>query len=156
MIGKWDTWRACYGGGFFATEMRLGMCKHHQSSTPVFMPPPACFADLAPQISSTLRSKHADYFTLVSETSSELKMVCIITSIAVLILCSLTASGSQTPYFLMSTISPVSPLIPQLVPPSACFVRSLVRFFIGFAPAFWMSVRGMTSIASATARYGHC
>ena len=56
----------------------------------------------------------------------------------------------------MSTTFPVSPSTPHELPPSACFALSLVNTRIGLAPAFWMRVRGMTSMASAMALYGHC
>merc|ERR1711964_2125 len=89
----------------------------YSSPVPGAPPPPACLAAFALQISSTLKSKHAD-------------------SIAVLILCNLTASGSQTPYSFISTSFPVSPSIPHVLPPSACLALKAVRTLTGLAPAF--------------------
>ena len=75
----------------------------------------------------------------------------LVLTIAVLMLCNFTASGSHTPYFFISAIPPVSPLMPQLLPPSACLARRSVKTRTGLLPAFWTSVRGMTSSASAIA-----
>mmetsp|Transcript_19693 Transcript_19693/g.54980 ORF Transcript_19693/g.54980 Transcript_19693/m.54980 type:complete len:330 (+) Transcript_19693:290-1279(+) len=87
--------------------------------------------------------------------SSMRSSICAL-STAVLIVCTLTASGSQMPRAFMSTTSPVSPLMPKLLPPgSQCLARSLVRVRITLAPQFWARVRGMTSIATPTALYGH-
>mmetsp|Transcript_22306 Transcript_22306/g.26832 ORF Transcript_22306/g.26832 Transcript_22306/m.26832 type:complete len:222 (+) Transcript_22306:452-1117(+) len=80
-------------------------------------------------------------------------------SIAVFIVCALTANGSHTPSSFMSDSRPVCPLIPQVQSPalpSACFALSLVKVRITLAPQFCVKVRGITSRASPTARYGHC
>mmetsp|Transcript_9827 Transcript_9827/g.18353 ORF Transcript_9827/g.18353 Transcript_9827/m.18353 type:complete len:213 (+) Transcript_9827:511-1149(+) len=81
---------------------------------------------------------------------------------AVLKVCALTWYGSQTPNVLTSTTSPVMPSIPKLqggapaAACSACLARSLVRVRMMLAPQFWARVRGMTSAAAPTERYGHC
>lgn len=58
------------------------------------------------------------------------------TSIAVLMLWSLIASGSQTPYSFISTIAPVSPFTPHELLPSACLALNSVNTRTGLFPAF--------------------
>ena len=83
-----------------------------------------------------------------------------------------TLADSYNPYAFMSTIFPVSPLIPHECSPATCFALrrnssttyylqiqsahtlSSVKTRMEFPPAFCTNVRGMTSIASAIARYG--
>mmetsp|Transcript_12217 Transcript_12217/g.44573 ORF Transcript_12217/g.44573 Transcript_12217/m.44573 type:complete len:246 (+) Transcript_12217:1563-2300(+) len=78
-------------------------------------------------------------------------------STAVLMVCTFTSYGSQIPSSCMSVISPVLPSIPYvLLFGSECFARSFVSTRITFVPQFCASVRGITSTASPTARYGHC
>ena len=82
-------------------------------------------------------------------------------SIAVLMIWALTVKGSQIPYSFMSTNSPVVPLIPQVhgLPVesvAACFARNCVKLRITETPQFCSKVRGITSMASATARKGPC
>lgn len=76
------------------------------------------------------------------------------TSTAVFNTWSLTARGSQIPKSFMSANSPVSPLIPQVVPPVACLARRAVSVRMTVAPQFCANVRGITSNAWAMARYG--
>jgi len=113
--------RKLWYGHEFRTYIGSMLCYNdnpiYSSPVPGAPPPPACLAAFALQISSTLKSKHAD-------------------SIAVLILCNLTASGSQTPYSFISTSFPVSPSIPHVLPPSACLALKAVRTLTGLAPAF--------------------
>mmetsp|Transcript_15100 Transcript_15100/g.40497 ORF Transcript_15100/g.40497 Transcript_15100/m.40497 type:complete len:218 (+) Transcript_15100:232-885(+) len=78
-------------------------------------------------------------------------------STAVLIVWTLTSSGSQTPSCVMSASSPEFPFTPQVgfcLP--ACFARSAVSTRITLPPQFSARVRGMTSSASPTAPYGIC
>jgi len=60
--------------------------------------------------------------------------------------------------FDMSSILPVLPLMPHIMPePSeaACLARNSVRTRTTSAPQFWAKVLGMTSKAPARALYGH-
>mmetsp|Transcript_5819 Transcript_5819/g.8562 ORF Transcript_5819/g.8562 Transcript_5819/m.8562 type:complete len:288 (+) Transcript_5819:801-1664(+) len=86
-------------------------------------------------------------------------------SIAVLIVCVLTLIGSHIPRSSIFASSPVIPLIPQLhlfftnesslaAAAAACFARSCVTIRITETPQFCASVRGMTSMASPTAKKG--
>ena len=80
-------------------------------------------------------------------------------SIDVLNVYCLTVTGSQIFASDMSAILPVFPLIPQFFPePSAtaCFALSSVSTRTTSAPQFYASVLGITSIALASALYGHC
>ena len=67
----------------------------------------------------------------------------------------LTLALSYSPYDFMSTILPVSPSTPHECSPFACLALSSVSTRMALPPLFWTSVRGMTSIASATALNGH-
>mmetsp|Transcript_23918 Transcript_23918/g.73796 ORF Transcript_23918/g.73796 Transcript_23918/m.73796 type:complete len:226 (+) Transcript_23918:96-773(+) len=80
-------------------------------------------------------------------------------SMAVLIVWIFTAYGSQIcgpSSDAMSQTLPVSPSMPHVGPSVCCLARSSVKTRITFAPQLLASVRGMTSIASATARSGYC
>mmetsp|Transcript_5841 Transcript_5841/g.19877 ORF Transcript_5841/g.19877 Transcript_5841/m.19877 type:complete len:502 (-) Transcript_5841:120-1625(-) len=86
---------------------------------------------------------------------SSMRRSMVADSTAVLMVCALTAYGSHTPSSFMSAISPVWPLMPKHECSSAaCLARSLVRVRMTLAPQFCMRVRGMTSSAVPTARYG--
>lgn len=66
----------------------------------------------------------------------------------------LTLALSYNPYDFISTILPVSPSTPHECSPFACLALSSVNTRMAFPPLFCTSVRGMTSIASATALNG--
>mmetsp|Transcript_10382 Transcript_10382/g.33578 ORF Transcript_10382/g.33578 Transcript_10382/m.33578 type:complete len:220 (-) Transcript_10382:1194-1853(-) len=88
---------------------------------------------------------------------SSMRSSIIALSTAVLMVWVLTAYGSHTPSSFMSVITPVLPSMPKVQSElSACLARSLVSVRITLAPQFCVSVRGMTSSATPTARYGHC
>jgi len=66
--------------------------------------------------------------------------------------------GSQMSATDISSILPVLPLIPHIIPePSeaACFARNSVRTRTTSAPQFYAKVLGITSKAPAKALYGH-
>merc|ERR1719261_1589527 len=110
-------------------------------NTPLCMcgQPTHCCGFLSPETMSSMRSS-------MQEDSMEVLMVW-----------TLTEYGSQTPSSFMSTSVPLHPSTrhDSLSPP-ACLARSWVISRTTSAPQFWASVRGMTSNACATARYGHC
>ena len=71
---------------------------------------------------------------------------------AVLIVCCLTATGSQTPSSFMSAMVPFSPSMPQVtLAPPACLARSCVCTRMMSAAQFSRSVREMISSASPAA-----
>lgn len=89
-----------------------------------------------------------------ADTMSSTRSKSVADSIAVLSVWILTLADSSNPYVRMSTTLPVSPSMPYMCSPAACLARSSVSARIAFPPQFWISVRGMTSRASAMALYG--
>ena len=80
-------------------------------------------------------------------------------STAVLYVCNFTLRGSHRPSTARSTISPLSPSMPQVhgeleSPCTACFALSAVKVRTVLAPQFCTSVRGIISRAWASALYG--
>ncbi|KAJ0856533.1 hypothetical protein HanRHA438_Chr13g0579511 [Helianthus annuus] len=70
-------------------------------------------------------------------------------SVARVIALVLTSKGCTTFSSKMLVICPFLTLIPALISPCACLLRSSVTITIGFKPAFSANVYGTTSSASA-------
>mmetsp|Transcript_95723 Transcript_95723/g.249366 ORF Transcript_95723/g.249366 Transcript_95723/m.249366 type:complete len:418 (-) Transcript_95723:500-1753(-) len=96
------------------------------------------------------------FFLLMPEMMSSMRRSIAAASMAVLRVCCFTAKVSMTPSAFTSVTTPFWPSMPQCAPPATAWrARRSVITRTTSAPQLWARLRGITSSASATARYAY-